>query len=606
MMVIPFLMIGIRHVQDMRSKLSVDNANVPILVLLTDGKATGKKPARIVRDSVTVNKQSVAIYALAFGSNADMSLLNALTTLNGGATLRVYEGYGDSVVQMQTFFRNAVGSVQMRDISFAVTGAEIEHATRLEFPVLSKGSEIMVTGKINLKRYDNRADREETITSSTSSSTTLSSSKIVFAKVADGKSCKDSEVNFLNGQANIKDVEICKAMCMKNMDCVAVTYWKSKYCSLFGKFCSSPSKKARGAVSYKKINDPFVKVADGTTCEDPEVNYLGAQANVIDVETCKAICMKDKDCVAITYWYWPGEYCRYYSKFCSNPRKQARGAVSYILGTLTTKAPRCTMRDGKRWCERNGKWIESRATTAGRPAVSRETTHGRPGNGRVTTESRDTTRGRISSAPAHRNNRYLSESCTDGTTCCPNDARCRRGICGIKLYPRGWISVDRVKCGSTDVAYILKTSGNCSSGTEVTSLSECSAAGKYLARRFGWNGVFYLKDQRASDDNKYSVPYSYNPSGCYQERGLLMFNGNGKNTGGCDSIDRCLCRKATSKPPCFLIASVKFKVQGIINVAVQSLLARVGLRKPINFLSHDAIIACDVFEITSIEIYFVF
>ena len=96
--------------------------------------------------------------------------------------------------------------------------------------------------------------------------------------------------------------------------------------------------------------------------------------------------------------------------------------------------------------------------------------------------------------------------------------------------------------------YILKTSGKCSSGTEVTSLSECSAAGAYLK----------LGDQTASDDNQYIV--SYDPSGCYYEGYTLKFNGHGKNTGGCDSYDRCLCRKATSKPPCFLTASVKFKV----------------------------------------------
>ena len=77
--------------------------------------------------------------------------------------------------------------------------------------------------------------------------------------------------------------------------------------------------------------------------------------------------------------------------------------------------------------------------------------------------------------------------------------------------------------------YVLRTSGRCPSGTEIRSISECSAAATYLN----------LGDQWASYDNQYRV--SYDPPYCYYEGGSLKFNDYGRNTGTCSSSDRCLC-----------------------------------------------------------------
>merc|ERR1712159_404185 len=95
---------------------------------------------------------------------------------------------------------------------------------------------------------------------------------------------------------------------------------------------------------------------------------------------------------------------------------------------------------------------------------------------------------------------------------------------------------------NTDVSgYQLLSNGRCPPGREVKSLSECSTAAKYLN----------LYDQSASSDNQ---PHgvSYDPPFCYYEGNQLKFNG-GRNTGSCDSYDRCLCKASattTTTPGC--------------------------------------------------------
>ena len=92
----------------------------------------------------------------------------------------------------------------------------------------------------------------------------------------------------------------------------------------------------------------------------------------------------------------------------------------------------------------------------------------------------------------------------------------------------------RLQCACIDPGYVnpgyhLWSNGQCKSGHEIKSLSECSAAAKYLG----------LNDQSASSDNQ---PYgvSYDPPFCYYEGGQLRFNG-GRNYGPCTSSDTCLC-----------------------------------------------------------------
>ena len=82
-------------------------------------------------------------------------------------------------------------------------------------------------------------------------------------------------------------------------------------------------------------------------------------------------------------------------------------------------------------------------------------------------------------------------------------------------------------------AYQILTNGRCPSGSEIKSLSECSAAAKYLN----------LYDRSASSDNQPNG-VSYDPPFCYHEGSQLKFNG-GRNYGSCNLQDRCLCSATT-------------------------------------------------------------
>ena len=77
----------------------------------------------------------------------------------------------------------------------------------------------------------------------------------------------------------------------------------------------------------------------------------------------------------------------------------------------------------------------------------------------------------------------------------------------------------------------LVQQGRCPTGTEITSLSACSAAAQYLK----------LPDTSATSDGQNGV--SYDPPFCYYEGGELKFNGGG-NIGSCSNSDQCVCSAA--------------------------------------------------------------
>jgi hypothetical protein len=93
----------------------------------------------------------VKIFALAFGINADMDLLLGISIQNGGRTVRIYEGYGDAVTQMETFYLQELGMVMLSDVNVQYDGGDniqLMDSTVSQFPVLAYGSEIVVRGKI--------------------------------------------------------------------------------------------------------------------------------------------------------------------------------------------------------------------------------------------------------------------------------------------------------------------------------------------------------------------------------------------------------------------------------------------------------------------------
>ena len=81
--------------------------------------------------------------------------------------------------------------------------------------------------------------------------------------------------------------------------------------------------------------------------------------------------------------------------------------------------------------------------------------------------------------------------------------------------------------------YVLVSQGRCPMGTELNSLSACSAAAAYLK----------LADTSASSYSSSSSYYRRRyPPFCYYEGGQLRFN-SGSHYGSCSSSRQCLCAK---------------------------------------------------------------
>lgn len=144
---------GIKHAHSLLS--SAVNGAAPLLLLLTDGQASSgiTNGRQIVSDALSENRQTerrVPVYALALGQGADYELLQALTTTNSGDTLRVYEGFGDSIDQMQKFYEDNLKHILMRQVTVELQNATPLSNTDLTFPVLNAGSEIVVTGQLEV------------------------------------------------------------------------------------------------------------------------------------------------------------------------------------------------------------------------------------------------------------------------------------------------------------------------------------------------------------------------------------------------------------------------------------------------------------------------
>lgn len=134
---------GIQRLAEMSSP---PRSAVPVLVLLTDGQASGD--ASSIAASVTRANTDVGakVFALAFGRGADLGLLMAIALQNGGVALPIYEGFGDGATQIQEAVQNAIGQVQLADVSvsFDTGSAEELESTVARFPVLAGGNEIVV------------------------------------------------------------------------------------------------------------------------------------------------------------------------------------------------------------------------------------------------------------------------------------------------------------------------------------------------------------------------------------------------------------------------------------------------------------------------------
>jgi Mg-chelatase subunit ChlD len=143
---------------------SVQNAPetmVPILVIMTDGY--GNVGPRVTAQNVRETNAggTVKMFSIAFGKDADMDLLKGIAAQNGGRVVKIHEGFGDSSDQMESFYRQELGSVLLSDIEVSykvVKGggffSSVSESTISSFPVLATGSEIVVRGKLESRSED--------------------------------------------------------------------------------------------------------------------------------------------------------------------------------------------------------------------------------------------------------------------------------------------------------------------------------------------------------------------------------------------------------------------------------------------------------------------
>ena len=138
----------------LRSKTTADSNPdfVTIMVVISKYGATyggyGGFDAikKIVENVWKLNREGkVKIFAMT-ALQADDALLQAISTTNGGKSVRIETGATGYADQMERFFAREVGTILLADVEIEYTGAAVH--TRSSFPLLSQGTELLVRGLV--------------------------------------------------------------------------------------------------------------------------------------------------------------------------------------------------------------------------------------------------------------------------------------------------------------------------------------------------------------------------------------------------------------------------------------------------------------------------
>ncbi|XP_056396279.1 inter-alpha-trypsin inhibitor heavy chain H6 isoform X2 [Hyla sarda] len=121
---------------------------IPLIIFLTDGEATSGVTAstRILQNAQKALKGTISLFCLAFGEDADYSLMRRLSLENRGIARRIYE-YSDATLQLKGFY-DEIASPLLFDIELAYLGETAQNVTQTLFPNYFEGSELIVTGKL--------------------------------------------------------------------------------------------------------------------------------------------------------------------------------------------------------------------------------------------------------------------------------------------------------------------------------------------------------------------------------------------------------------------------------------------------------------------------
>lgn len=132
-------------------KVQTETKATPMIIFLTDGDpSVGVTSTQDIALSVKkANPDSlVALYSLAFGSEADFSFLKQLSTQNKAFARKIYEA-SDATLQLRGFYAE-VASPLLSDVHFNYEGTAVSGITvNARGATFFNGSEIVVAGKID-------------------------------------------------------------------------------------------------------------------------------------------------------------------------------------------------------------------------------------------------------------------------------------------------------------------------------------------------------------------------------------------------------------------------------------------------------------------------
>ncbi|KAJ3655079.1 hypothetical protein Zmor_014221 [Zophobas morio] len=131
-----------------RTQEHTPNKYQPLLIFLTDGLPNvGMHSGDEITNTVTKLNSGTTrapIFSLSFGSGADKNFLQKLSSQNLGFSRHIYEA-ADASLQLQDFY-NTISSPLMSNITFKYVDS-VSDVTNVRYPILFKGSELVVAGK---------------------------------------------------------------------------------------------------------------------------------------------------------------------------------------------------------------------------------------------------------------------------------------------------------------------------------------------------------------------------------------------------------------------------------------------------------------------------
>ena len=138
------LVLALKNTQALLSRTK----RTPIIIFLTDGEPTvGQTVHKVITQNVRKANSDglVSILSLAFGFDADFSLLKKISGENRGFARKIYEA-ADTTLQLEGFF-SEVASPLLNDVHFTYEGL-VTDVTEAEIPNFFNGTEWCTLGRI--------------------------------------------------------------------------------------------------------------------------------------------------------------------------------------------------------------------------------------------------------------------------------------------------------------------------------------------------------------------------------------------------------------------------------------------------------------------------